>query len=246
VTVTVWPATVSVPDREDAFVFARMLNCTCALPLPLAALVNEIQETFDVAVHAHVAEDAVTVTAPLVAGAPTDTASEATVNVQGATTGGGWGEAVGGGAAAACEISARCSFTTIPPRRTDSAVFAATEYPTRDPPWPFAEEVSAIQSTSALAVQSHSRLTSTVMFPTPPDAANATTSAASDTEQRDEGEAGFATSVSDEDVQLARRNALDATKQHRTNDCMTPTRNIRASSISSGSAEPQCSLRSVL
>ena len=44
--------------------FARMLNCTCALPLPLAALVNEIQATFEAAVHVHVAVDAVTVTDP--------------------------------------------------------------------------------------------------------------------------------------------------------------------------------------
>jgi hypothetical protein len=41
-----------------------MLNCTCALPLPLAALVNEIQATFEAAVHVHVAVDAVTVTDP--------------------------------------------------------------------------------------------------------------------------------------------------------------------------------------
>jgi hypothetical protein len=80
VTVTVWPAIVSVPDRADDVVFARMLNCTCALPAPVAALFNEIQETFDVAVQAHPAEDAVTATALVEGAAATDTASGAAVN----------------------------------------------------------------------------------------------------------------------------------------------------------------------
>ena len=79
--------------------FARMLNCTCALPLPLAALVNEIQATFEAAVHVHVAADAVTVTDPVVADAPIETLPADNDTVQGGTTGVG-GSGVGGGAAA--------------------------------------------------------------------------------------------------------------------------------------------------
>ena len=92
---------MSVPDREDVLVFARMLNCTCALPLPLAALVNEIQATFEAAVHVHVAVDVVTVTDPVVADAPIETLAADNVTVQGGTTG------VGGGGAAAWAISTR-------------------------------------------------------------------------------------------------------------------------------------------
>jgi hypothetical protein len=77
------------------------------------------------------------------------------------------------------------------------------------------DEVSAIQSTSAFAVQPHSRLTSTASFPPPPVALNATASAASVTAQRAEGDVGFAASVSDEEEQPARKNALKTKRSDR-------------------------------
>jgi hypothetical protein len=71
-TVTVWPATVSVPERGDVTVFSAIENDTVALPVPLAALVIVSQESFAAAVHGH--EDVVvmsTVLEPADAGADT-------------------------------------------------------------------------------------------------------------------------------------------------------------------------------
>ena len=53
-TVTVWPATVRVPERGEVTVFSAIENDTVALPLPLAALVIASHESFAAAVHAHV------------------------------------------------------------------------------------------------------------------------------------------------------------------------------------------------
>jgi hypothetical protein len=53
VTVTVSPATVSVPERGDVSVFSAMENDTVAFPVPLAALVSVIHDAFAAAVHAH-------------------------------------------------------------------------------------------------------------------------------------------------------------------------------------------------
>src|SRR5262245_11562339 len=53
VTVTVWPAMVSVPERGEVSVFSAIEKDTVALPVPLAALVSVIQESFAAAVQAH-------------------------------------------------------------------------------------------------------------------------------------------------------------------------------------------------
>jgi hypothetical protein len=54
-TVTVWPAIVSVPERAIP-VFAAMATVTVPLPLPLPPDEIEIQEALLAAVHAHVPE----------------------------------------------------------------------------------------------------------------------------------------------------------------------------------------------
>ena len=51
VTVTVWPATVSVPVRWDVEVFAVALNVTVPLPLPLAPPLMVSHAALLVAVH---------------------------------------------------------------------------------------------------------------------------------------------------------------------------------------------------
>ncbi len=53
VTVTVWPATVSVPTRWAVDVLAVALKVTVPLPLPLAPPVTASQAALLVAVHAH-------------------------------------------------------------------------------------------------------------------------------------------------------------------------------------------------
>jgi hypothetical protein len=71
VTVTVWPATVSVFVRPNRFVLTATLNATVPLPVPLLPDVIEIQDAFGVAVHPHVGP-AVTVTLLGPPGAPNE------------------------------------------------------------------------------------------------------------------------------------------------------------------------------
>ena len=54
-TVTVWPAIVSVPERAGPLLAATAI-VTVPLPLPLAPEAIEIQETLLAAVHAHALE----------------------------------------------------------------------------------------------------------------------------------------------------------------------------------------------
>ena len=82
VTVTVWPATVSVPVRGDVAVLAAMENATPPLPLPLAPDVMVIQEALLVAVQLQPA-GAVTLALLELAAAPGLSAVGETVNVQG-------------------------------------------------------------------------------------------------------------------------------------------------------------------
>jgi hypothetical protein len=64
VTVTVWPATVTVALRDEAAVFAVAVTLTALLPDPLAPLVTVNHAAVLVAVHVHPV-GAVTFTEPL-------------------------------------------------------------------------------------------------------------------------------------------------------------------------------------
>ena len=64
VTVTVWPATVTVALRDEAAVFAVAVTLTLPSPDPLAPLVTVSQLALLVAVHVHPA-GAINVTAAL-------------------------------------------------------------------------------------------------------------------------------------------------------------------------------------
>jgi hypothetical protein len=56
VTVNTWPAIVSVPTRVAPPVFIDTLKTTSPLPLPVAPSSTVIQESFEVAVHAQLAD----------------------------------------------------------------------------------------------------------------------------------------------------------------------------------------------
>ena len=82
VTVTVWPATVSVPVRGDVAVLAAMAKPTVPFPLPLAPDVMLSQEALLVAVHVHPVA-VVTLLLPELAVAPGLSDVGETVYVQG-------------------------------------------------------------------------------------------------------------------------------------------------------------------
>jgi hypothetical protein len=150
-TVTVWPATVSVPERGDVTVFSAIENDTVALPVPLAALVIVSQESFAAAVHGH--EDVVvmsTLLEPAAAGADTlvddseyehdtDAAAWLTVNV--------------------------CPATVSVPERDVGSVLAAAENCTV--PLPVPDAPAVIDSQETLAVADHVQLVPAVT-PTEP------------------------------------------------------------------------------
>jgi hypothetical protein len=158
-TVTVWPAIVSVPERGDVSVFWAIVNDTVALPEPVAALVSVIHETFEAAVQPH--EDGVvmsTLPEPAAAGAgmvvadneyehDTDAAAWFTVNV--------------------------CPATVSVPERGDASVLAATENCTVPLSVPDAPAVTVSHETSATAVHAHSAVvvtfTDPVVLPAPTD-----------------------------------------------------------------------------
>ena len=74
------------------------------------------------------------------------------------------------------------------------------------PPWPVAAEVSAIQSTSGLAVHEHSRLIVMLTAPSPPEAPMLRASDVSVTAHwADVGEVTF---VDEEEPQLARTSSI--------------------------------------
>ena len=158
-TVTIWPAIVSVPERGDVSVFWAIVNDTVALPEPLAALVSVIHETLEAAVQPH--EDGVvmsTLLAPAAAGAgmvvadseyehDTDAAAWLTVNV--------WPAIVS------------------VPERGDVSVLAATENCTVPLPVPDAPAVTVSHETLATAVHAHPAVvvtsTDPVVLPAPTD-----------------------------------------------------------------------------
>lgn len=71
-TVTVCPATVTVPDRPACAVFAATTKATAPRPVPVAPEATVIQETLLTALHVAVADDVVTVTLAVLAAAGAD------------------------------------------------------------------------------------------------------------------------------------------------------------------------------
>ena len=136
---TVWPATVSVPVREDVAVFAAIEKATIPLPLPLAPEVMVNQASLLVAVHV---QPVAVVTLALLELAAAAGFSEVgdTVNEQGA------------GAPAWVTAIVWPAMVSVPVRG-DVAVFAAIEKATVPLPLPLVPDVIVSQESLLVAVQ---------------------------------------------------------------------------------------------
>jgi hypothetical protein len=141
-TVTVWRATVSVPERELESGLAAIPIGTVPLPVPLVAPVSVSHESFDVAVQGHVD---VVVTSTL-----DEPASEPAGMVNGATV----YEQLGGRAAAWSTVTVWPAIVRVP-ERGDVLVFSAIENDTVALPVPLAAPVSLSQGTFTTAVHAH-------------------------------------------------------------------------------------------
>ena len=139
VTVTVWPAIVSVPVRGDVAVFAAIENATVPLPLPLAPDVMVSQASLLVAVQLQPAA-VVTLLLLELAAAPGVSVVGDTVNVH------------GGGAPAWVTVTVWPAMVSVPVRG-DVPVFAAIENATAPLPLPLAPEVIVSQEALLVAVQ---------------------------------------------------------------------------------------------
>ena len=155
VTVNVFPAIVTVPDRVAVAVFAAAVNPTLPAPLPLAPL--EIV-THDVAVVAVQPQPVVvvTVTVPLPPAAGSDWLTGEIVNEQDA---------------ACVTVNVEPAIVSVP-TRVVAAVFAATLNVTVPLPEPAAPVLTVIHVTLLAAVQAHPAPAVTVLLPVPPDAVN--------------------------------------------------------------------------
>ncbi len=139
VTVTVWPAMVSVPVRGDVAVFASIEKATVALPLPVTPDVMVIQEALLVAVQL---QPVAVVTVLLFELAPAPGVSDVgeTVKVQ------------GGGAPAWVTVTVCPAMVSVPVRE-DVAVLAAIENATAPFPLPPAPDVMVSHAALLVAVQ---------------------------------------------------------------------------------------------
>ena len=153
ITVTVWPATVSVPVRTAPLLFTVALTDTVPFPVPDEPDVMDNQPAFDDAVHAQPAP-AVTVTGPLPPATPTITVVGATVNVHGTPS---W-----------LTVNVWPAIVSVPVR--DGPVFAATVKPTGPLPVPDAPEVTTIHDAFEVAVHVQLAAAVTIADPVPPAA----------------------------------------------------------------------------
>jgi hypothetical protein len=157
-TVTVVPATVSVPVRGAPVPFASIAPCTTPSPLPEAPLVTVIQGTLLTAVQAHPVE-AVTLIDPLPPAAGAFAEVGVTVNVQPDS----W-----------LMVTVRPATVTLPDLA--GPVFAATEISVAPGPVPLPPAVTVIQGDGFPAVQAHSAAVVTSMRAAPPPAGEGTVS----------------------------------------------------------------------
>jgi hypothetical protein len=148
-TVNVWPAIVSAPDREGP-VFAATLNCTVPSPLPVAPAVTVIHAALLDAVHAHPAAVR-TVTVPVLVPLPTDCEERSIVKLHPAV----W------------VTVNRCPSTRSVPVR-DGPSHALTLKATVPGPVPDCPEISAIHGTSLCADHVQPSAVLTAIVPEPP------------------------------------------------------------------------------
>jgi hypothetical protein len=133
---------VSVPDLA-APVFAATVNATVPLPVPEAPLLRASHATLAVAVHAHVAADAVSATEP----EPPTSATVCEVGAIEKVHGGGGG----GGGAACATVNVWPPIVSVPLRTAPvlaAAVNATAPFPVPDAPLPIVS-----QGTFATAAQ---------------------------------------------------------------------------------------------
>ena len=161
VTVNARPAIVSVPVRA-APVLAATLNVTVPLPVPVEPDATVIHSTAVVAVHWHVAP------AETVTGVPAPPAAAMFWLVgEIAVLHAGGGEGGAGTLTPACVTVGRWLTTAIEPVRAAPSL-RATRKLTVPVPLPVADDVSAIQPTSTVAVHAHSLAVVIVRLPDPP------------------------------------------------------------------------------
>jgi hypothetical protein len=154
VTLNWWPAIVMLPVRGGPVV-AAISNVTAPVPVPLAEGRIVIQSESATAVHVHNALDARTSMRPDPPDGSKLAASCPSVMVH---------------SPAACEISARWSFSTMAPRRTAGSGFDAASNWTAPSPWPLTPALMLSHGLSDDAVHAHSRAVVTAICPVPPDA----------------------------------------------------------------------------
>jgi hypothetical protein len=155
VTVTVWPATVSVPVRELVDVFAATLKLTVPLPLPLAPAVTVIHAALLVAVHAQPVV-VVTLVLPVPPAATAFSEVADNVKVQGTP---------------ACVTVNVCPATVSVPVRELVEVLAAMLKLTVPLPDPLAPAVTVIHAALLTAVHAQPVVVVTFVPPVPPAAA---------------------------------------------------------------------------
>ena len=142
-TVNVWPAMVIVPVRSLSCVFGDTPYPTVSDPVPDEPRTTASQATLAVAVHAHVAADAVTVTLPEPPSDEIDCEVGEIEKVHG-----------GGGGGAACDTVKVCPAMVSVPLRA-APVFTATVNETDPLPVPVAPLVSVSHGALALALHVH-------------------------------------------------------------------------------------------
>jgi hypothetical protein len=148
-TVTVWPATVSDPDRATAVAFASAANVTTPAPEPVPPDVTASHASFAVAVQPHPAP-ALTETVPDEAAAARECAVGVAANVHGAP---------------AWEMAMVWPATVIDPLRTDEDVFAATLKAAVPLPVPVAPDVIVNHELALVTVHAHPAVPVTATLP---------------------------------------------------------------------------------
>ena len=154
ITVTVTPATVSVPERPSALVLAAAVKSTLPLPAPVPPLVTVNQAALLTAVQEQ-PSPTVTATLLLPPAAAIDRLAGETAYVHVADV-------------PACVIVNAWPPMVMLPVRDDAVGFAATPYPTVPLPSPVPPEVIVIHESAVAAVQLQPAAAETTTAPVPP------------------------------------------------------------------------------